>query len=210
MSAGGNRSGRRPGKPQTKHAILEAARQLFAARGFERTTVRAVAARASVDPALVHHYFGSKDGLLEAALRPPLRALAGIQSITESRVEQRGERIVRLFLSLWSDEEEGAAYLAVVRCAASNDRAAAIMRRVIMQQIMGPVIASLGVPDAPLRANLVGSQLIGLVMARHVVRLEPIATATTETIVAAVAPTIQRYISEPLLAAGVGHKGELT
>ncbi len=191
-------SGRRPGAPDTRRDILHAARELFAARGYERATIRAVAAAAHVDPALVHHYFGTKDDLLTAALTPPIDVAERLPRVFAAVGGTAGERIARAFLGIWEDPELRPAYMAIVRCAASHSQAADIMRGVLARQVIGPMVATIPAADAPLRATLVAAQLIGLAMARYLTRLEPLAQIDVETLVAAVAPTIDRYLTAPL------------
>jgi AcrR family transcriptional regulator len=191
-------TGRRPGPSDTRERILEEARRLFAERGFESTTIRGVAGAAGVDPALVHHYYGTKDGLLEAALTPPVDARSRISGVMADGPEGLGERATRTFLELWEDDEAGPAYLAIVRCATSNEHAASVMRDVIGRQVLGPLVRALGMPNAQLRADLVASQFIGLAMARYLTRLEPLASCDLETVIAAVAPTVQRYLVDDI------------
>jgi len=187
-------TGRRPGPSDTRERILDEARRLFAERGFEGATIRGIAGGAGVDPALVHHYYGTKDGLLEAALAPPIDTHARIPPIIGGDLAHVGERATRSFLDLWEDGQTRPVYLAIVRCAVSNTHAAAVMRDVLGRQVLGPLVHALGVSDGRLRANLVASQFIGLAMARYLTRLEPLASCDLETVVAAVAPTIQRYL----------------
>ena len=187
-------SGRRPGQSDTRELILEEARRLFAERGFENTTIRAGAGAAAVDPALVHHYYGTKDGLLEAALTLPVDTRSRIPGVMADGPAGLGERATRAFLELWEDEEIRPIYLAIVRCAMSNEHAANVMRNVIGRQVLGPIVQALDLPNAQFRANLVATQFIGLALARHLTRLEPLASCELETVVAAVAPTIQRYL----------------
>jgi AcrR family transcriptional regulator len=187
------RTGRRPGDPATRERIAAAASELFAERGLDATSIRAIAASAEVDPSLVLHYFGSKQALFVAVTKIPfdLDALAAIIDLGDTSTV--GERMVRFALGAWDDPGSRPAFLGILRSAVTDASAAALLRDVITQ---GPVaiIRQLGVSDAELRAELVGSHLIGLMMARHVLRVEPIANADPETIVAIVAPTIQRYI----------------
>jgi AcrR family transcriptional regulator len=188
------RTGRRPGPSGTREAILEAARRAFAQNGYERTTIRGVAAAAAVDPALVHHYFGSKQNLFVAAVRlpvnptEPLRALLADGGLT-------GERMVATFLSIWDGAPDRSPLLALVRSAISDEQAAAMLREFITTEIFGLLVRELDSPDAMLRVNLVASQIVGLIIARYIVRLEPLASAPAEVVAAAVGPTMQRYLT---------------
>jgi AcrR family transcriptional regulator len=188
-------AGRRPGKPETRDAILEAARQSFSESGYDGTTIRAIGVAAGVDPALVHHFFGTKAGLFTAAVDFPVSPRVVLPGILDSDIEHAGEQIVRFFLSLWEDPTSRRRLLAIVKSAVRYEAAAAMLREFVTREIVGTFVQSLDKPDADLRATLVGSQLIGLAMARYIVKLPPLSTASTDVVVAAYAPTIQRYIN---------------
>lgn len=193
------RGGRRPGNSGSREAILKAAREQFAQSGYEAATIRAIAARAEVDPALVHHFFGSKEQVFIAAVELPIDPEALIGGLLAEGLDGIGERLVRTMLGLWEDPRTGAALLGVVRSAVSHDRAAAMIREFFQEAVFGRIAARLGRPDPLLRSNLVGSQVVGLAMFRYVIKIEPLASADHDTIVAAIAPTLQRYISEDLI-----------
>jgi AcrR family transcriptional regulator len=187
-------TGRRPGESGTRAAILDAARREFGGVGFDRATIRAIAALAGVDPALVHHYFGTKSELFDAALQVPVSADEIVPRVLAGDPDGIGERAVRTMLALWEDEQRQTVFRAMIRSAASNEQAAAMIREIITRQIVGPIAHALAMPDAELRANLVGAQIIGLMIVRFITRLEPLASATADEVAAAVAPTIQRYL----------------
>ncbi len=187
-------SGRRPGESGARDAILEAARALFAQHGFERATIRAVAARAGVDPALVHHYYGSKEQLFETALTLPIAPSVILPRLLQEDPEHVGERIVRIFLSTWELPANRLVLMAMLRSVASNEQATALVRRRLMAEVFGPFASLLDVPDAELRVSLVGSQLIGLALMRYVARIRPVASASVDELAAAVGSTIQRYL----------------
>ncbi|MGC4788962.1 TetR family transcriptional regulator [Micromonospora sp. DT178] len=193
------RTGRRPGNPDTRQAILDAARAAFAERGFDGASIRAVAAAARVDPALVHHYFGSKDRLFLAAMHAPVDPAELLPSVLAGDRAGLGERLVRTFLGVW-DSPAGTAGVALLRSAVSNEWTARLLREFLVTQVLRRVLDQLDADPAelPLRGSLVASQLIGLAMMRHVVRLEPVASAAPETLVAAVGPTVQRYLTGDL------------
>jgi AcrR family transcriptional regulator len=195
------RTGRRPGASATREAILEAARESFAERGYFETSVRAVAARAGVDAALVHHYFGTKDRLFAAAMELPFDPAAIAPVLLEPGLDGLGERLVRFFLRVWDQPSSRARIQAILRNALSHDAAAALLRDVITREVLGRVAAAVDTPDAPLRASLVGAQLVGLGLARYIIRLEPLASADPEVVVASVAPAIQRYLTGDLAPA---------
>ena len=189
------RTGRRPGPSGTREAILEAARRAFAQNGYERTTIRGVAAAAAVDPALVHHYFGSKQALFVAAVRLPVNPVEAIGELLAADGNLTGEGLVRTFLSVWDHEANRSPLMALVRSAISDEQAAAMLREFITTEIFGLLVRELDSPDAMLRVNLVASQIVGLIIARYIVRLEPLASAPAEVVAAAVGPTMQRYLT---------------
>jgi AcrR family transcriptional regulator len=191
------RTGRRPGESGTRQAILEAARTSFGEQGYEGATMRAIAARAGVDPALAYHFYDSKEQLFATAMKLPFRPSEVIPALLEGDREGLGERILRMFLSIW-DQPGISPFVALIRSASSNEKAAAMLREFLSREVIGRVARSLGVPHAELRATLVGSQLAGLAMVRYILRLEPLASADHETVVACVAPTLQRYFVEDL------------
>jgi AcrR family transcriptional regulator len=188
--------GRRPGKVDTKGQILEAARAEFAAKGFDRTTIRAVAAAAAVDPGLVHHYFGTKDDLFVAAMELPFDPRMLVPLIVGQDVDGLGERLVRTFLGVFENPDVRERILGLIRSAVTVDHAAAMTRDLIDHVILTPVADALGGgDDARFRVTLVGSHLVGLALARYVLRLEPLASATSDQIIERVGPTVQRYLS---------------
>jgi AcrR family transcriptional regulator len=192
------RTGRRPGVPGTRDRIADAARRLFAERGFDRTSIRAVAAEAGVDPALVHHYFGTKQRLFVEAVDFPIDAVRAIESLAVDDVDHVGERLVRFALRLWDDPLVLPRLLGVLRSAVTDPEAAKLLGVLFTRQ--GPVqlLHAIDADQPDLRAELVGTQLVGLAVARHVLRVEPLASADHETIVAAVGPTMQRYLTGDL------------
>lgn len=189
-----NRSGRRPGTPDTREAILAVARRRFATRGYDATSLRGIAAEAGVDPALVIHYFGSKQGLFVAATGMPVDLPALFDGLAAFPPRDRIEALVRGYLGLADSDDSRNAILALVRSAVSNDTAAAMLREFLTAALL-PVVAGLtDQPDAQLRASLVAAQLIGVAVLRHVLRVEPVAKATPDEIVALVVPAIERHL----------------
>jgi len=192
------RTGRRPGASDTRARVLQAARTSFGDRGFDGATIRDIALRAGVDPALVHHYFGSKQQLFVAAMEFPFDLALMVPRLLEGPHDELGGRFVRFFLELWDAPANRPLLLGVVRSASTDPVAAAMFRRLLAE---GPFLAlarAIERPDAALRATLAGSQLIGLAMARYVVAVEPLASAPSEVLVRALAPTIQRYFTGDL------------
>lgn len=192
----GRRPGRRPGRQNTRDAILAAARQAFAERGYDGASIRSIAAAAGVDPALVHHYFGTKDELFAATVNFPLNPAEFVPQVLAGGAEGAGERLVRAFVSTW-DSPVGAAGVALLRSAVSSQRAARLLREFLTTQVLRRVTAMLEIDpaEAPLRTALIASQISGLALMRYVLGVEPLASAPPEVVVAAVAPTIQRYLT---------------
>ena len=194
----GSRPGRRPGDSCTRDDILAAAREQFAERGFDRATIRGIAGAAGVDPALVLHYFGSKDELFGAALHVPAEPGEVLKRVMSRDVTDMGASIVRTFLEAWEPEESRDPLVAMVRSAMTNETAMTLVREYLGRRVFAPITKALGLPDAELRATLVGSQFIGLAMMRYIARIEPLASASVEQLVAAIGPTVQRYLTGEL------------
>jgi AcrR family transcriptional regulator len=176
--------------------VLAAARSAFAERGFDGASIRLIAADAGVDPALVHHYFGSKDKLFLAAVQAPVDPEDLLPEVLAGGTAELGANVVRMLLRVW-DSPARAAGLALVRSAVSNEWTARLLREFLVAQVLRRVVGTLGLrPDeADARGALVASQLVGVVMTRYVLRLEPLASASPEELVAAVGPTVQRYLT---------------
>jgi AcrR family transcriptional regulator len=192
-SEGANVAGRRPGQTQTREDILAAARNQFGRRGYNGATIRGIAAEAGVNPALVHHFFGSKEQVFVAALNMPFNPATAIDLITQGPREQVGERFLRMFLGLWSAPETGQMFLALVRSVTGNEQVAAMMRQFLEQTVVSRLSAALDLP--PMRITGAASQGIGLAMARYVIRVEPLASATDDEVVALFAPVMQHYLT---------------
>jgi AcrR family transcriptional regulator len=191
------RRGRRPGGADTREALLSAARAEFAERGYDAATVRVIADRAGVDPAMVNHWFGGKDNLFAAALALPMDPSAIVAEVTPGDPENLGERIVTRFLTVW-DHTGGSPFAAIVRNVVGHEIAARLMRQLITRVLVARIVESVAPDQSELRGSLVASQLVGLAMVRYVLRLEPLASADHATVVAAIAPTLQRYLTGPL------------
>ncbi|GAA1933749.1 TetR/AcrR family transcriptional regulator [Nocardioides marmoribigeumensis] len=194
------RRGRRPAGEDTRATILEAAREEFALKGYAATSLRAVARRAGVDPALVHHYFDGKDDLFTATLDAPANPAALVGGIlTESgSLEGVGERVVATFLGLWDDADAQDRLRGLLRNALEHEAALQAFREYLTADVLGRLGVLMPEAEAPLRTGLVGSQLIGLAVARYVVRLPGIADADPAALATAVGPTLQRYLSGPV------------
>jgi AcrR family transcriptional regulator len=197
----GRRGGRRPGESSARADILGAARAAFAEHGYDRATIRDIAGRAAVDPALVMHYFGSKEALFTAALELPLRPSDVVARGLAAPPGHLGPTIVRAFLEAWEPPETRVHLMAMLRSALTNEAAMGMIRDLLVREAFAPVAEALGVPDAQFRATLVGSQLVGLSVLRYIGHIEPLASASVDDLVATIGPTIQRYLAEPLTTA---------
>lgn len=189
--------GRRPGSPDTRAAILASARTLFAERGFSGTSVRAVAASAGVDPALVHHYFGTKDDLFLASLELPVDPRVELAPALALGPEGAAERFLPIFLSVWDDPELRLPLLAFVR-GMFDPSGQRLLRDGFLKVVVVPVGQALGIDDPEHRMPLVASQVFGLILMRYVLEVEPLASMPADRVVATYAPTIQRYLTGEL------------
>lgn len=179
-----------PKSIRTRQAIELAAKELFAANGFERTTVREIGARAGIDASMIIRYFGSKDALFAAVSMPDLR----LPDLGGTPREEIGESLVRHFLDLWEGDQAGGGLPVLLRSAASNEDAAATLRQMFREQVF-PAVARAGSPaTAPARAGLVSSQLLGLALCRYILKIPPLVEMPPETIVREVGATVQRYV----------------
>ncbi|MEV0590192.1 TetR family transcriptional regulator [Nonomuraea cavernae] len=194
MSTIKRRPGRRPGSADTRGEILAAARRVFAEMGFDKATVRGIAREAQVDPALVHHYFDTKEGIFAEALRLPLNPELVVSTLLEGPREGIGERLVRLILTVTAAAETREPMLALIRSAMTHDHAASMFRDFVTNALLYRVADALSVPH--LRIEAAFSQMFGVLMARYVLKLEPMASADPEELVELLAPTLQRYFTE--------------
>lgn len=194
QAASKRRTGRRPGSPDTRAAVLTAAKNEFATKGFDRATMRGIASVAGVDAALVHHYFGSKDDLFLAALEIPFDPRAVIPALAEDGVDELGYRIAATFVTLWDVEENRLPLVAMFRAAMTNEETSTLLRNGLARLVLDAMSQVLDVPDGRMRAQLVASQLLGLALTRYVLTLEPLASMPPADVVAAIGPTLQRYL----------------
>jgi AcrR family transcriptional regulator len=192
------RRGRRPAGQDTRSALIEAARAVFGESGYEGATVRAIAGRAGVDAAMVNHWFGGKDGLFaQAVLEVPFDPLELVDTLLDGPAEELGARIIRTFLTRW-DDTGGDIFTALVRSVAGHEQVAAAMRNFFINQFFGKLVEQVSADNTDLRATLCASQLIGMGMIRYVAKFEPLASTEIETMVAAVGPNLQRYLTGEL------------
>ncbi|MGW2716437.1 TetR/AcrR family transcriptional regulator [Streptomyces sp. NPDC001492] len=194
------RRGRRPRaeSADTRDRILTVAREEFSERGYEKTSVRGIAKAAGVDSALVHHYFGTKEQVFEAAIEVAFApALNAPEALAEGPADGVGERLTRFIFGIWENPTTRTPLLAIVRSAVNNEAAAAVFRRLVASQLLRRVAAQLDRPDAELRAELAAAQLVGCAMLRYVIKVEPLASADAEQIIARVAPVVQGHLTGP-------------
>jgi AcrR family transcriptional regulator len=187
--------GRPRGKTDTRNVILESARHLFAAAGYDKTSVRDVAAAARVDPAMIRHYFGSKAELFRATMGWPFEPADLAARIIKGGRRQLGARLTQVFFEAWERPESRAPLLAILRGAATHDESAHLVRQFIQGQVYAHMAALLGSPDAELRIDLAMSQLLGIAYLRHILKVEPVASTPVAELIDRVAPTISRYLT---------------
>lgn len=171
----------------TKEAILTAARERFSADGYDRATIRAIAADADIDPAMVMRYFGNKEKLFAAAAEFDLR----LPDLSDVPPEEVGRRIATHVLSRWDGDET---LMALLRAAVTNPAAAERMREIFAEQL-APAVLSVAPDDAQARAGMIATQVLGLALTRYVLRLPPVTAMDRDTVVDWLAPTLQRYFT---------------
>ena len=177
--------------------ILAAARSSFSRDGYDGATIRDIASSAAVDPALVRHYFGSKEHLFVEALQFPADPVEFLPRLLVGGRQGLGERLARFFLETW-DAPDGRPFIALLRSVTGSDQAADMLRQFVTRELIARLASSLDLDRAELRAGLAGSHLIGLAILRYVVRLEPIASADRDELARAIGPSIQRYFDADL------------
>lgn len=192
------RSGRRPGESGTRDAIAVAARRQFAEVGYDRSSMRSIALEAGVDPALVTHFYGSKQQLFLEVVELPFSPAAVLPALVGGDPAQAGERLARFVLGILESDEGRARVLSIVRAATSEPEAARIVREILTRELLTPVAEHIGAGDASFRAALCASQMVGIALARYIVSVDPLAGRSVEDLVAALGPTLQRYLSGPL------------
>lgn len=189
-----SRTGRRPGTPDTRDAILNVARRRFATRGYDATSLRGIATEAKVDPALVIHYFGTKEALFIAATGLPAGLPELFAGLAALPLRDRVRTLVLGYLQLVDSDQSRNAFLALVRSAVSNEKAATMLREFLTSELLPVIGGPTGHPDGQLRASLVAAQLMGIAALRHVIRVEPLVKASPDQIVALVTPAVEQYL----------------
>lgn len=187
--------GRRAGSPDTRSEILDAARVEFADNGYDRATIRAIATRAGVDPALIHHYFGTKGQLFAESVDIPGPTTGALRVVVAADREQLGRHLAETFFTVWEQEEARSALLGILRAAmGGEDQAVVAFRQFLTTALMEQIAPKIEGENRRLRALLMASQLVGVAMTRYVMKLEPIASTPIGEIVELVAPRIQSYV----------------
>jgi AcrR family transcriptional regulator len=188
---------RGPGRPSDggdrRGVILARAREEFADKGYAAASVRGIARSADVDPALVHHYFGTKEQVFVAAMELPFTPAELVPQILDGPRDELGERLARTFLGVWSHPDLRAPLLGMLRSAMTSEQGATMMREFVGSALLGRLAAAIG-PIDPVRVQVAAAQMVGVVMLRHVLLIEPLASASEDEVVALVAPTLQRYL----------------
>jgi AcrR family transcriptional regulator len=189
------RTGRRPGDSDTSRRILQAAREAFGEVGYDRATIRSIAAAAEVDPALVHHYFGPKEDLYAAAIDIPFSARAVVETIVAGGTEGAGERMTRLFFTVWEEPEARQPLLAMIRGAlVGNVQGTEAFRQFIEHELLARVAPLLEGTDRELRVAAAAGHLVGVAVARYVIGIGALASADVDDLVGLIGPRIQSYI----------------
>lgn len=189
------RGGRRPGATATRDAILAAAREAFFARSYEGATIRGIAAAAGVDPALVIHYFANKRGLFVAAMELPVNPGEVVAAALRAPRAERGFALARAALAAWESPGASEVIVALMRSAASDEAATAVLRDFFAAEVLAPIAnAGGGGPEAMLRASLAVSHLMGVLFARFIVRIGPLADTDTATLAPLLGAALQTYL----------------
>ncbi|GAT71982.1 TetR family transcriptional regulator [Microbacterium sp. HM58-2] len=188
------RRGRPRGGSDSRERIIGAAVDEFGEHGYDGSTIRSIAARAGVDSALVHHYFGTKADLFAEAVGIPLRPDIDVPGILDGPRDQVGERLVRYVLEAFEQPDVRRRGVMLMRTAIGSRLTTPLLAGFLSRELIGRIAKRLGVEDAELRATLVASQIAGMLLTRYVLKLGPIAAAPVDELVARIAPTVQRYL----------------
>lgn len=187
----GRRPGRRPGPTETREAILTAARELFAEKGYDGASIRAIARGADVDPALVHHFYGTKEALFIAAVEFPVNPAEVLPYVLSGPRDGIGRRMAQMFLREWGKAEARGPLISLLRSSMTNEQAAELLRQFVSAAILARVGERFDVPLV--RIEAAAAQMIGIAFLRYVLQVEPIASVADDELIELVAPTLQRY-----------------
>jgi AcrR family transcriptional regulator len=189
------RTGRRPGASGSREAILDAARRLFAERGYVGTSMRMIGADAGVDAALIVHFFGTKAQLLAEAVQWPFDPEERMEQVLARGRSNVGEELARLVVRTWDSEGDRDAIMTLIRAATIEPAAAELLREFVQNELFPPLMRRLNVANGELRANLAASQLVGLGISRYVLRVQPLGGLSEDEVVHWIGPTLQRYLT---------------
>lgn len=190
--------GRRPGKNDTRDVLVRTARRMFGETGYDKTSLRDIAGAAGVDTGLIRHYFGNKADLFQATLGWPFDPAAVAAHVTAAGPGEVGQRLTRVFFEAWEHPDSRSPLLAILRGAATHEDSAALVRQFIQGELYEELAARLPGPDADLRIDLAMSQLLGIAYLRHILRVEPIASASVDDLVTRVTPSIETHLTGPV------------
>lgn len=186
----------RGGESHTRERIIAAAVDEFGESGYDGATMRGIAARAGVDSALLHHYFGTKADLFTETIGAPMRPDVDIPALLEGPPDTLGERLVRYVLEAWERPETRKRGVMLLRAGLGNRLATPLLSEFLQRELFSRIAMRLDKPDAALRASLVASQVAGLLIARHILQLPALASASVDELVERVGPTVQRYLMD--------------
>lgn len=193
------RRGRRPAGEDTRGLIIAAARAEFGSRGYDATTIRGIARRAGVDARLVHHYFDGKEEIFVTALGFPARPQQVIELVLTGPREQLGERLARTLLGVWESPSGRERVIALFSGAMASEAAARMLREFVTRELLGRIAASLEMDRSELRAALAASHLVGLAVARVLIKIEPLVSLDIDELARTVGPVLQHYLTDPEL-----------
>jgi len=194
VASSAGKRGPRPGGPDTRAEILEAAGRVFSQDGYARGSVRAVAREAGVDPALVRHYFDSKSELFVESMRPPINLAAHAARMAEGDPALVGTRVMRFFVEVWDDPVRGPRIMSLMQAALEHTEVAEFVRHLIVEDVIQTVASAVGAKDPEKAAITAASQVFGLAMLRHAAHIEPLASEPSESIVARYGPIVTRLL----------------
>ncbi|BBX27251.1 TetR/AcrR family transcriptional regulator [Mycolicibacterium alvei] len=188
--------GRRPGQPGTRDELVATARRMFAEGGYDKTSLRDIAAAARVDPALIRHYFGSKADLFRTTVGWPFDPEQFSRLLLDDGTADLAERLTAAFFEFWEQPDTRSPLLAILRGAATHEESASLVRQFIEQRLYPQIATALGGADAELRVDLAMGQLLGIAYLRHILRIEPIASQSTEELIARAVPAVRAHLVE--------------
>jgi AcrR family transcriptional regulator len=194
----GARTGRRRGSSDSRKKILDVAREEFRDHGYDRATMRRIAQGAGCDSALVHHFFGTKEGLFAAAMAVPVEVDRLVGRLAERPRHTVGQDVARLLIEMWEPGPTRIVLLGLLRSSFCHDQAVTMIHDVLVRQTVEPMVRALGCADVELRSDLIAAHILGVAFARHVIESEPLASLSVDDLVRAVAPVMRHYLQDDL------------